>query len=280
MLNNSLIIQLTELAKAFQQRDIKPIICGGLGVYLSSCTKESPITQMIRATQDVDLVFSKQDLIDQSKRNAMAEVIVGELEYIVQDKKRYHGFRKDPGLELDILVPDVAELPHDNYRLKLVKSTLHGHIAEEAEFIDEDLQIIFLSDISRKFADKTDIKIYVPCTTNLMIMKLYAFRDRIEGKRDNPERAMAHAFDIYIVIMLTDIRDIKKAQTFLSRHEDSTIIKEAKEIVKDSFSMCEKIGWQTVLESPLFYPTLSVAQRRDKLQKASERLLRWFDLKL
>jgi hypothetical protein len=102
--SNSLIKQLGELAKACQRKDVKPIICGGLGVYLSFCRKEGEIRQMIRATQDIDLMFCGQDLLEEAKRKAMAEIITGELEYAVQEDKKHHGFRKDPDQELDILV--------------------------------------------------------------------------------------------------------------------------------------------------------------------------------
>jgi hypothetical protein len=40
-MDNILIKQLAELAKACQRKDVKPIICGGLGVYLSFCNKEN-----------------------------------------------------------------------------------------------------------------------------------------------------------------------------------------------------------------------------------------------
>jgi hypothetical protein len=50
-MDDKLIRQLGELASACRQREVKPIICGGLGVYLSFCKKEGEIRQMIRATR-------------------------------------------------------------------------------------------------------------------------------------------------------------------------------------------------------------------------------------
>ncbi len=129
-MENSIISQLSELANSCQKRDIKPIICGGFGVYLSFCRKQDDIQKMLRTTQDIDLMFSKQDLLEEVKRNAMAEIITGELKYVAQKDKKHHGFRKDPNLELDILVPPIKSLPQKNYRLRIVKSTLHGHITE------------------------------------------------------------------------------------------------------------------------------------------------------
>jgi hypothetical protein len=273
-MNNILIKQLSELAIACQQKDIKPIICGGLGVYLSFCRKEDEIRQMIRATQDIDLMFCRQDLIEEAKRKAMAEIITEKLEYVVQEQKKHHGFKKDPDQELDILVPFVEGLPQMNYRLSIVKSVLHGHITTEAEFIDEDMRTILLSDISKEFGD--NVIIYVPCPTNLMIMKLHAFNDRIKEPHDDLDRAMAHAFDIYVIIMLTNRDDLKDGQSFLFRHTDSDIIQKTKVIIENYFSNYAQAGWQYVLRGNNFYPTMMISDREERLKEASARLVRWF----
>ena len=275
-MDNILIKQLAELAKACQRKDIKPIICGGLGVYLSFCKREDEINQMIRATQDIDLMLSKQDLLEEVKRIAISEIITNELKYTVQPNKRIHGFKKDSNQELDILVPPIEGLPISNHRLKIVKSTLHGYITEEAEFIDEDMRAIRLSEISEEYHQDNDVEFYVPSPTNLLIMKLFAYNDRCQGKRQTSDRAMAHAWDVYIIIMLAGMADFKEGQAFLSRHSDSKIIQKTRSIVLDSFSQYEKAGWQTVLSSPNFYPTLSLADRDEKLKQASARLERWF----
>lgn len=275
-IDDIIIRQLAALAQACQKRNIKPIICGGLGVYLRFCGKEE-IREIRRATQDIDLMFSRQDLLEEAKRTAMAEMITGELQYIVQEDKKYHGFRKDPNQKLDILVPPIKELEQNNYRLRIVKSVLHGHITEEAEYIDEGLQVICLPDTFNEFPIEDNVNVYLPCPANLMIMKLYAFRDRIEGDRKDMDRAMAHAFDVFITVMLTDRDDLKQGQEFSYRHKNSDIIRQTKSIIEDSFSHYEKIGWQTVLSSPNFYPTISIKERQKKLQQASARLARWFN---
>jgi hypothetical protein len=110
-----------------------------------------------------------------------------------------------------------------------------------------------------------------------MIMKLYAFEDRIKGARQDLDRAIAHAFDVYIIIMLTDINDLREGQKFLARHKDSEIILETKRIIENNFSQYGKVGWQTVLRSSIFYPTQSIAERNEMLRQASARLLRWFE---
>ena len=173
----------------------------------------------------------------------------------------------------------MKELKQNNYRLRIVKSTLHGHITEEAEYIDEDLRTVSLSETFEDVSIEDDVIVYVPCPTNLMIMKLHAFSDRIEGEREGLDRAMAHAFDIYIAIMLTNREDLKEGQELLSRHNDSDIILKTKTIIKNSFSNYEKVGWQTVLSSTNFHSQMSLAGREEKLNQACTRLLRWFDVK-
>lgn len=274
-MDDLLIRQLTELAQACKRKEIRPIICGGLGVYLSFCGKEDDIKNMLRATQDIDLMFSKEDLLEEAKRRAMAEVIREELEYIVQEGKEFHGFKKEPDQELDILVPPMEELKQKNYRLRIVKSALHGHITEEAEYIDEDLHKVSLSDVFEGISSE-DAFVYVPCPTNLMIMKLYAFNDRVEGNRENSDRAMAHAFDVFLVIRLTDRDDLKQGHQFISRHNESLILEKAKAIVKASFYDVQDRGWQTVLSSSNFFPDKNIPDRESELEKASSRLKRWF----
>ncbi len=87
---------------------------------------------------------------------------------------------------------------------------------------------------------------------------------------------MAHAFDIYITIMLTDMNDFKESQVFLLRHVDSKIIQKSTKIVENSFSCHEKVGWQLVLESQNFYPELKMSDKEEKLDQAAARLKRWF----
>jgi len=275
-MDNELLMQLSELAIACNERDISPIICGGLGIYLSFCKKESEVAQMIRATQDIDLMLSSRDLIKEVKRIAIAKIITEDLEYIVRDSMRYHGFAKEPNRQLDVLAPPVEGLRIDNYRVKIVESVLHGHKTDEAVFIDEDLRAVPLSEVLPGADKSADATVFVPSPTNIMIMKLCAFADRSGGPRQTDDKAQAHAWDIYVSIMLTDRNDFKEGQDFLRRHSESDIIIRTREIVRDSFSEVEQKGWQAVLESSNFYPNLDRQEKEYKLAQARSRLTRWF----
>jgi hypothetical protein len=271
-MDDTILIQLAELAKPFNKIGIKPVICGGLGVYLCFRNSEGTARSMIRATNDIDLMITKPMVLENSRRVAIAEIITRELDYVVRAGGEHFRFMKAPNQQLDILSPPLEGFQTEGNRVKLVKSKLHGHLTKEARFIDECLRTILLSN------DKTNdsIEIQVPSPTNLLILKLCAFDDR--DKEDETERAQAHAFDIYITVTLASRDDYLEGQKFLARHNDWLVIQRITSIVKDKFGSVDQSGWQRVLETSSFYPELNVQQRRGELELARNRLVRWFTL--
>lgn len=268
--------QLVELARAFNNCGIKPVICGGLGIYLCFHEREGQVQSMIRATSDIDLMLTKQDVFEEAKRIAIAEIITDQLEYVVSESKKHHGFVKHPNQQLDVLAPPIEGLETENYRLRIVKSRLHGRITHEACFIDEDLKTISLSGILPGNEGVSGLEIQVPSPTNLLILKLCAFDDRNQGTKEDLERAQTHAFDIYITIMLTNRNDYLESQKFLALHSESEEIQKVISIVNTKFSSIDQPGWQHVLGATSFYPDLNIQQKRDKLEKAKNRLVKWF----
>jgi hypothetical protein len=271
-MDDALLRQLAELAKPLNKIGVKPVICGGLGVFLCFREIEGVARNMIRATNDIDLMITKPMVLENSRRNSIAEIITGELEYVVLAGGEHFRFTKAPNQQLDILAQPMDGFETTDTRVKFVKSKLHGHLTEEACFINEDLRTIVLP------SDKTcdSIEVQVPSPTNLLILKLCAFDDR--NKEDEAERAQAHAFDIYITVMLAGTDDYKEGQRFLDRHKDWPIIQKVTSIVNDKFNSVDQPGWQRVLETSFFYPDMRIAQKRDELEKAKDRLLRWFTL--
>ncbi len=271
-MDDTILIQLAELAKPFNKIGIKPVICGGLGVYLRFRNSDGAAHSIIRATNDIDLMIIKQQVAEMSRREVIAEIITGELAYVVRAGGEHFRFTKAPNQRLDILAPPLEGFRTDGNRVNLVKSKLHGHITEEACFIDEDLRTINLSTVPA--ADS--IEVQVPSPTNLLILKLCAFDDR--DKKGEAERAQTHAFDVYITVTLANRDDYLEGQKFLVRHSDSQEIKRVMSIVKDKFDSVDQPGWQRVLEASYFYPNMSVKQKRDELEQAKNRLVRWFTL--
>ena len=107
-----------------------------------------------------------------------------------------------------------------------------------------------------------------------MILKLFASNDRDE-KHDR-DRSQAHAWDIHIATMLTTRDDYLEARKFLSEHKDSNVILKTQSIIDNKFSSVDKPGWQRVLEASSFHPEENVQQKREILDQARRRLVRWF----
>jgi hypothetical protein len=276
-MDKRLIEQLAELAESFNRIGLKPVICGGLGIYLCFHKTEGQARQMIRATTDIDLMLTNTQVSKEAERRAIAEMITDGLGYVVREGCEYYQFIKELNQDLDILSPPVGGLEVENFRVKIVKSKLHGHVTPEACFIEEGLRTISLRELMPDSVESSSLEVQVPSPTNLLLLKLFAFNDRDEGERQDLERAQAHAWDVYITIMLTDREDYLEGQQFLLRHEDSDIIQTARTIIAGKFNQVEQAGWLRVLESSDFYPNLNRRDKGTRLDEARRRLIRWFD---
>jgi hypothetical protein len=270
--------QLADLTESFNKIGLKPVICGGMGIYLCFHKCEGQAKELIRTTNDIDLILTKTQVLKQAQCKAIAEIITGELRYFVRKGREHIHFKKDQDRYLDILAPPIEGFKTDGFRIKFVSSKLHGHITKEACFIEEDLRAVSLLPFLPGNDKRGNLEVQVPSPTNSLILKLFAFNDRDEGQRTDFERAQAHALDIYIAIMLTNKTDYDEGQKFLSRHRDSEIIQRAQSIVGDKFSSTDKPGWRYVLEASGFYPGINIRQRKDRLDDAKRRLVRWFTI--
>lgn len=221
---------------------------------------------------------TKTQLLKQAQRRAIADTITDGLGYIVREGCEYYQFTKEPDRDLDILSPPVEGLEVDNFRVKIVRSKLHGHITPEACFIEEGLRTISLQEFLPDSEESSGFEVQVPSPMNLLLLRLFAFNDRDEDQRQDLERAQAHAWDVYVTILLTDRDDYLEGQQFLLRHEDSNIIQTARSIVNSKFNTVEKAGWRRVLESSDFYPVLNRRDKETRLDEARRRLLKWFDI--
>lgn len=275
-MEDKILGQLLELTKAFNERGIKPVICGGLGIYLTFHQRQKELP--LRTTNDIDLMFTRSQVREPVRRNAIAEIITGQLNYIVREGGKYFQFEKGEQQYLDILTQPVEGVEIEGFRAKLVKSRLHGYVTPEACFVEEDLKTIKLSDIFPNGKKAADREISVPSLTNQLILKLFAFEDKHEGPRKDDVLVQAHAFDIYVIATLANANDYREGQQFLTRHSDSRVIEKAKKIVLDRFSSVDGAGWQHVLGAFGFYPNLNIEQKREKLGQAARRLAKWFSV--
>lgn len=87
---------------------------------------------------------------------------------------------------------------------------------------------------------------------------------------------LATAFDIYNLVTLTNLQNYKEGLEFIKRHKSSDVIIEAQEIVRNNFSAIDSSGWVRVLENTTFYPDTRIIRKREKIQTAHAKLIKWF----
>lgn len=146
VVDNRIIEQLADLTEAFNGIGLKPVICGGLGIYLCFYESDWQTGGMIRVTTDIDLMLTKTQVREKAQRRIIAKIITGQLKYIVREGREYLHFKKNDDQYLDILAPPIDGFKTDEVRIKFVRSKLHGHITNEARFIEEDLRTVSLDE--------------------------------------------------------------------------------------------------------------------------------------
>jgi hypothetical protein len=271
-MDNRVLNHLVELAQAFNGVGLQPLICGGLGTYLLFHDK-SPA---VRVTSDIDLMIPQSQAMEEARCRAIADVITGQLQYVVRDEAKHFRFVKEPDARLDILAPPIEGVVTQGDRVKLIKTRLHGRLTPEACFIEEDLRSVNLTALISALPLTPALLVNVPSPTNLLILKLFAFEDRDSPLRRNQERAQAHAYDIYLIAQLAERTDYLEGRRFLARHARDEVVRRARTIIDTKFQSLEQPGWQHVLTSSLFASGRSAADRQQTLDAARHRLLRWF----
>jgi len=223
-------------------------------------------------------MLTESQVLEKAQRQAIAEIITNQLQY-VREGREYLRFEKNNEHYLDIFAPLIDGFKRDDVRIKLVSSRLYGRVTREACFIEEDLRTVSLSEFLPDNDRRYNLEVQVPSPANALLLKLFAFNDRDEGERQNQEHALAHASDVYIIIMLTNRVDYLEGQRFLSRHKDADIKRTARSIINNKFNAIEQIGWRRVLGTSDFYSDLNRGEKEGKLDEARRRLIRWFATK-
>ena len=168
-MDSRLIEQLAELAESFNRIGLKPVICGGLGLYLCFHKAQGQASRMIRATTDIDLMLTETQVLEQARRRAIAEIITGELRYIPREGREHLHFMKGDQL-LDVLAPPIKGFKTDGFRIKFVRAKLHGHITSEACFIEEGLRTVSLREFLPGEEQRYDLEVQVPSPTNILLL--------------------------------------------------------------------------------------------------------------
>jgi hypothetical protein len=165
-MDSAVFQQLLELTQGFNKIGLKPVICGGLGLYLLFRDRPKD-PEDIRTTTDIDLMIPSSQACNEVERNAIAELITEELQYVVREDGRHFRFIREQTHQLDILTPPTDGVVTEGGRVKLVRTKLHGRLTPEACFIGEDLRKVELAGPTFNPPQPSAV-VNVPSPTNML----------------------------------------------------------------------------------------------------------------
>jgi hypothetical protein len=272
MARDPLLTTLLDLDAALQSREL--IIGGGYGLYLKQLyVKQNPqirtlfppsILPSARTTEDIDLILRAEVVTDSKSMKAIRDAL-DTLGFTVVATAKYTQFVRDmqPGqVKIDLLAGPLGEfasrVPKDARRVKPRPAVgLHASKLEEAVAVDRETLRIPISGVLSS-GQTHQSHVLIPQTFTYLLMKLCAFRDRM----DDNDKAFGqhHALDVYrLVGLLTRDEDtaVRRLSDEFSSHP---VVLDARAIAQAHFIAADGVGRLRILEHPLYSPSLDLGQ--------------------
>jgi len=108
-------------------------------------------------------------------------------------------------------------------------------------------------------------EIFLPHPYTFLMMKLFAFKDRLDDV--NKEFGRYHALDLYTILATTTEEEWRYALELRDRYRDQSYVKEAGSLVSEHFSARSCKGMVRMQESLYFRPGLQVDDFMSALQE-------------
>lgn len=242
---DTLTRDLLELLDALHMRNVYPLICGGMGLYLRDKypppqhlrSPRYPVRPESRSTSDLDLMLTPEIITNAEHMHTLRDVLQ-QLGYTHPIAEHFQ-FAREAGLgatRVDLLAPrpedeTMVKISPPRVRPKAAKR-IHAFLTEEASTIAHEPVVLRIGD------DTPDVRI--PSSLNLLILKLHAFRDRLE--KEESQHGRHHAFDIFRIVTDMGEEDWESAGRLLELAGGDGHIVEARRLVHEHFSSPEKVG--------------------------------------
>jgi hypothetical protein len=249
--NDFLLENLTELAAEFEKHDIPLIVVGGFSIYIKTkfmnkarSSRYSTIP-FARSTKDIDIFLTSELIIDSAKIENI-KTILSNLNFEV--KTEYFQFIKKvtetKEVQIDFLSQPVPE--HDSDKVKFNKPRIkpknvknfHAFYHKEAETISSNLikvEDLVAPNLKNKFRN-----VFLPSSFSFIILKLHAFRDRMNKEENDYGRH--HAYDIFTAIIEMDETDWNNSKSMYELFKDNPAVSESIKIITDLFISDSQMG--------------------------------------
>lgn len=265
---------LLDLLYELDGSDIRLIIGGGFGIYLKiEHVQQLGIRTLLeewpepRSTNDLDLFLRAEVLIESARARPLAEAIE-RLGYEVVPGAEKYQFVKTPtgggaagSVKVDILTGPQAcfqdtRVKVDARRARPKPSVgIHAHPVDEALTLEEGLLPVPLKGRLRS-GDPWESEISIPHPYTFLMMKLFAFRDRLEDS--NKEFGRYHALDLYSILATTSEEEWRYGLEMSYRYRAQPYVIEAGRLVSEYFTHLDQLGVVRLQESPYYRPELQL----------------------
>jgi hypothetical protein len=268
VLRTSLLDLLWEL----QDTGISMIIGGGYGIFLKTThVKDQNLRTLLserpesRSTNDLDL-FLRPELLIQPEKLKPLSAAIEKLGYQVVETARKYQFIKPNlagkgGVKIDFLTGPQScfkgtKAKADERRVRPSPSVgLHAHPVDEAPTLEDGLLSLKLTGMLST-GNQWACEVFLPHPYSFLMMKLFAFRDRLND--ESKEFSRYHALDLYNIIATTTEDEWNAFAVFRKRLGDESHVKEAGTIVEEYFSGMNKVGIIRMRESRYYRPDLQL----------------------
>jgi len=141
---------------------------------------------------------------------------------------------------------------------------IHAHPVDEALTLEEGLLPVLMSgNLSSGKPHKSEV--FLPHPYTFLMMKLFAFKDRLEDA--DKEFGRYHALDLYTILSTTTEKEWRYALKLRDQHENQPYVLEAGRLVSEHFFALDRLGMIRLRESIYYRPELQLDEFMSAIQE-------------
>jgi hypothetical protein len=267
---------LLDLLHEVEGTEIRPIIGGGYGIYLKiEHVRRLDVRTLLRewpeprSTNDLDLFLRPELLIHSAKLKPLARAIARLGYQVVPGAEKYQFVKPGPGgIQAGSIKIDILTGPQSRFKGTKVKTDtrrvrphpsvgIHAHPVDETPTLEDGLLPVTLEG-KLGSGEPWQAEIFLPHPYTFLMMKLFAFRDRLDDA--DKEFGRYHALDLYTILATTGEREWREALRFRDQRADDPYVVEAGDMVSKHFSTLDRLGMIRLRESRYYRPELQLAE--------------------
>jgi len=274
---------LLDLLLEIEETDIKLIIGGGFGIYLKIDHVQRLGTRTLlqewpepRSTNDLDLFLRPELLIESEKLKPLAEAIARLGYQVVPGAEKYQFVKSGPeGTDAGSVKIDILTGPQTCFRDTGVRADarrarpnpsvgIHAHPVDEAPTLEQGLLPVPLAG-KLSSGEPWQAEVFLPHPYTFSMMKLFAFRDRLDDA--DKEFGRYHALDFYTILATTTEEEWRYALELGDHQGDQPYVLEAGRLASEHFSALDRLGMVRLRESPYYRLELQLDAFMSALQE-------------